>query len=106
MFKYHIALCWSFAPPILTPFLVSLLIKNEIEKAFLTLVATPPLRVSDMILEQPLTSKKYKYIRRVFISNQARIVCENGDYKEMCGVKAVANICVVLLGCYNQSFCI
>ena len=52
-----ISLCFraSGTPiPILTPFLAILPIKNQIEKAFLTVVANPhPLRVSNMIFEQP-----------------------------------------------------
>ena len=52
--SYHSILKLRGPFPILIPFLVILPIKNEIEKTNLTLAATPPFQMIDMIFEQPL----------------------------------------------------
>ena len=44
----------------------------------------------------------YTYIAHYSLCFEITLKCMNGDYKEMCDLKAMPNICVVLFGFYNH----
>ena len=56
------------------------------------------------LVEIPFLHRKSTNTGEFSLLIRQELLVKNGDYKEMCGVKAVQNICVVLLGCYNHSF--